>query len=61
MTHSRLNRVPNMQKFKNLKIVSLRQNLICKIENLSCLDSLDQLDLYDNRLVKIEALPMNLK
>lgn len=36
--------------------LSLRQNLIKKIENLDSLTSLRELDLYDNQIRKLENL-----
>lgn len=36
--------------------LSLRQNLIKKIENLESLTSLRELDLYDNQIRKLENL-----
>lgn len=36
--------------------LSLRQNLIKKIENLESLSSLRELDLYDNQIRKLENL-----
>lgn len=36
--------------------LSLRQNLIKKIENLDSLASLRELDLYDNQIRKLENL-----
>ncbi len=39
-----------------LQTLSLRQNLIKKIENLDSLTSLRELDLYDNQVRKLENL-----
>lgn len=39
-----------------LQTLSLRQNLIKKIENLDSLTSLRELDLYDNQIRKLENL-----
>lgn len=36
--------------------ISLRQNLIKRIENLDSLVSLKELDLYDNQIRKLENL-----
>lgn len=46
-------------KFSSIFLVqtlSLRQNLIKKIENLDSLTSLRELDLYDNQIRKLENL-----
>lgn len=43
-----------------IQTLSLRQNLIKKIENLESLTSLRELDLYDNQIRKLESLS-NLK
>lgn len=40
----------------SLQTLSLRQNLIKKIENLDSLTSLRELDLYDNQIRKLENL-----
>ena len=39
-----------------MQTLSLRQNLIKKIENLDSLSSLRELDLYDNQIRKLENL-----
>lgn len=39
-----------------IQTLSLRQNLIKKIENLDGLKSLQELDLYDNQIRKLENL-----
>lgn len=39
-----------------VQTLSLRQNLIKKIENLESLSSLQELDLYDNQIRKLENL-----
>lgn len=37
-----------------MQTLSLRQNLIKKIENLDSLSSMRELDLYDNQIRKLE-------
>lgn len=42
--------------FLFVQSLCLRQNLIKKIEGLSCVPTLTDLDLYDNQITKIENL-----
>lgn len=53
-------RLENIQKLevcaKNLRILTLRNNLIRKIEGLELCTQLEELELYDNKIVKIEGL-----
>lgn len=49
-------RSPCQQSFSCPQTLCLRQNLIKCIENLEELQSLRELDLYDNQIKKIENL-----
>ncbi len=46
----------NFDACKNLKIISLRQNLIEKIEGLENCPLIEELELYDNKLKVIENI-----
>ena len=57
LEHCRLGVISGFDRLKKVEELCLRNNLIKKIEGLSCLAStLTNLDLYDNRLKKIENL-----
>ena len=52
----RIGSIKNLDLCSKLKVLSLRQNLIEKIEGLENLIFLEELELYDNRLKKIENI-----
>jgi len=52
----RIGEIKNLNFCNKLRILSLRQNLIEKIEGLENLILLEELELYDNRLKKIENI-----
>lgn len=57
LNHEKITKIYGFERFKNLKNLCLRQNLLKKIENLGPLsESLLELDLYDNLLTEIENL-----
>lgn len=52
----RIGVLKNLDLCKNLKILSLRQNLIEKIEGLDNCPFIEELELYDNKLKAIENI-----
>ena len=52
----RIGTITNLDLCSKLRVLSLRQNLIEKIEGLENLILLEELELYDNRLKKIENI-----
>ena len=52
----RIGQIKNLNPCSKLRVLSLRQNLIEKIEGLENLCFLEELELYDNRLKKIENI-----
>ncbi|RKO92982.1 hypothetical protein BDK51DRAFT_47908 [Blyttiomyces helicus] len=56
LRHERLKTLEGIgfERFTRLKQLGLRQNLISKIEGLNGLTTLNDLDLYDNRITCIE-------
>ncbi|KAI9332913.1 protein phosphatase 1 regulatory subunit SDS22 [Zopfochytrium polystomum] len=58
MTHARLRSLEELRfsRFRRLKVLGLRQNLITTIGGLDNLPSLQELDLYDNKISRIENL-----
>ncbi|KAJ3394835.1 hypothetical protein HDU92_006501 [Lobulomyces angularis] len=57
LTHNRLTTLEdlNIDRFVNLKKISLRQNLLTKFDSINLKnDNVLELDLYDNRISKIE-------
>lgn len=57
LEHQRIGEIHGFEYLKSVTELTLRNNLISRIEGLSCLAStLLNLDMYDNRLKKIENL-----
>jgi len=57
LEHCRIGVISGFDRLKKVEELCLRNNLIKKIEGLECLEStLSNLDLYDNRIKKIENL-----
>ena len=50
----RLKNICNLENCVSIKYLSLRNNLIEKLEGLENLKSLEHLEVYDNKLTKIE-------
>ena len=57
LTHGRLHSIPDVVcRLKCVQVLTLRQNLIPDMSPLAGLETLTELDLYDNELRKIEGL-----
>ena len=57
LTHSRLKDVPEvLASMTQIKVLSLRQNLLKNVDSLMKLETLVELDLYDNELKAIPDL-----
>ena len=57
LTHGRLAAIPDViLTLKKVKVLTLRQNLIPDMKPLSGLQTLQELDLYDNELTAITGL-----
>ena len=56
--NERIKQISNLHLCPNLRVLSLRRNLISAISGLEHAPLLEDLELYDNRLTKIENLHM---
>ena len=57
MEHFRLENINGLERLKKVNELCLRNNLLKKIENLDCLsETLQNLDLYDNKIKVVENL-----
>jgi hypothetical protein len=57
LNHCRIRQIENsFEILKCVEFLGFRNNLIKKIENLNCLVTLRELELYDNQITKIENL-----
>lgn len=57
LNHGRIGKIENLEPLTQLQTLSLRWNLIKKIENLTTLgQTLTELELYDNQIGKLENL-----
>jgi Leucine-rich repeat (LRR) protein len=52
----RLGSISGLEKCTNLKQIYFRKNLFTKIENLNHLTKLEHLELYDNKISKLEGI-----
>ncbi|KAF7724320.1 hypothetical protein EC973_001166 [Apophysomyces ossiformis] len=58
LVHMRISSIPNLglERFKDVKRICFRQNLILDIKGLDALQQLTELDLYDNKISRIRGL-----
>uniref|UniRef100_A0A914MZD2 HMG box domain-containing protein n=1 Tax=Meloidogyne incognita TaxID=6306 RepID=A0A914MZD2_MELIC len=57
LNQMRVDTIPDLSRFKDLKFLGLRQNLLASLNtNISLLINLTELELYDNQLTEIQGI-----
>jgi len=56
LNHGKIAKIENLEHLRKVETISLRWNLIKKIENVHTLTTLTELELYDNQITKLENL-----